>query len=132
MRRQGTQVGFIGIAASKMLELFTDAADFIIDGEPEAAIMRLVNGEHLTGIVKSPAINDLDSLPMPQWDWLTERRRHWHVPFAGRPIGGALPVVASRSCPEFCTYCPHRILASYRSRSVGNILDELSQLEQDR
>jgi radical SAM superfamily enzyme YgiQ (UPF0313 family) len=41
-------------------------------------------------------------------------------------------VLASRSCPEFCTYCPHRILASYRSRSVANILDELSQLATDQ
>jgi radical SAM superfamily enzyme YgiQ (UPF0313 family) len=54
------------------------------------------------------------------------------VPFAGRPSGGALPLLASRSCPEFCTYCPHRIQASHRSRSVGNILDELSLLADTR
>jgi radical SAM superfamily enzyme YgiQ (UPF0313 family) len=48
------------------------------------------------------------------------------MPFAGRPIGGGVPLLASRGCPEFCTYCPHRILAGHRSRSVGNILDELS------
>jgi radical SAM superfamily enzyme YgiQ (UPF0313 family) len=132
MRAQGVRVGFIGLAASKMPHLFEDAADFIIDGEPEAAIIQLAHGERLTGIVKSPPINDLDSLPFPRWDLLTGTRRRWRVPFAGRPIGGSLPVLASRSCPEFCTYCPHRILASYRSRSVGNILDELSQLADER
>jgi anaerobic magnesium-protoporphyrin IX monomethyl ester cyclase len=41
-------------------------------------------------------------------------------------------VLASRSCPEFCTYCPHRIQATYRSRSVANVLDELSYLEDTR
>jgi radical SAM superfamily enzyme YgiQ (UPF0313 family) len=54
------------------------------------------------------------------------------VPFSGRPAGGALPVLASRSCPEFCTYCPHRIQASYRGRSVANILDELQYLQETR
>jgi len=54
--------------------------------------------------------------------------RRFRVPFAGRPVGGSLPVLASRSCPEFCTYCPHRIQSTYRSRSVENILDELSVL----
>src|SRR5204862_6399091 len=39
-----------------------------------------------------------------------------------------LPVLASRSCPEFCTYCPHRILSSYRVRSVASIVSELAWL----
>jgi radical SAM superfamily enzyme YgiQ (UPF0313 family) len=37
-------------------------------------------------------------------------------------------VLASRSCPEFCTYCPHRILTKYRGRSVESIADELEYL----
>src|SRR5689334_9931532 len=32
--------------------------------------------------------------------------------------------MASRGCPEFCTYCPHRILAPHRPRTPGNIADE--------
>ena len=50
------------------------------------------------------------------------------APFAARPFGGGIPLLASRGCPEFCTYCPHRILAGHRSRSVGNIVDELEAL----
>src|SRR5919109_187944 len=44
MRARGTKVGFIGIAASKMPQLFARHADFIINGEPERAIMRLAQG----------------------------------------------------------------------------------------
>ena len=54
------------------------------------------------------------------------------MPFAGRPINGSLPVLASRSCPEFCTYCPHRIQARYRARSVANVLEELQYLQDTR
>ena len=41
------------------------------------------------------------------------------------PSGGSFPLLASRGCPEFCTYCPHRILATYRDRPARNIVDEL-------
>jgi radical SAM superfamily enzyme YgiQ (UPF0313 family) len=128
MRGRGARIGFIGLAASKMPELFTDAADFIVNGEPEDAMNRLVAGEELSGTVESRALPDLDVLPFPRWDLLTGRKRRFTVPFAGRPIGGAFALLASRGCPEFCTYCPHRILAGYRTRSVENIAEELAYL----
>src|SRR5438034_324302 len=68
MRARGVKVGFVGITASKMPELFRDHADFILNGEPEAGVMRLARGEIPTGIVVSEQINDLDSLPFPRWD----------------------------------------------------------------
>ena len=132
MRARGVRVGFIGLAAQMLPELFEASADFIVQGEPESAITHIVSGEIPSGIVASPAVEHLDTLPFPFWDPLVPTRRRVRVPFAGRPVGGALPVLASRSCPEFCTYCPHRIQSSYRSRSVDNILDELTYLEQTR
>jgi len=117
---------------SSDLHLFAGSADFIVNGEPESALQRLFGGETLTGMPLSPQIDDLDSLPFPRWEPLLPSRRRVRVPFAGRPYGGSLPVLASRSCPEFCTYCPHRIQAGYRTRSVTNILDELSSLADSR
>jgi radical SAM superfamily enzyme YgiQ (UPF0313 family) len=131
MRERGTRVGFIGLAAQKLPHLFERDADFIVEGEPEAALRRLMKGEQLSGIVPSPQIDDLDSLPFPLWEPLIGRRRY-RVPLAARSVGGSLPVLASRSCPEFCTYCPHRIQSKYRARSVQNILDELSYLQDTR
>ncbi len=128
MRARGVRVGFVGLAATKMPELFRDHADFIFAGEPEAAFIRLLAGEVLDGIVDSPQIDDLDSLPFPRWDLVSEPRRRLDIPYSGRPAGGGFPLLASRGCPEFCTYCPHRILAGYRSRSVDRILDEIEAL----
>ena len=45
MRAKGVKVGFIGITASKMPELFVDHCDFILNGEPEAGVMRLAHPE---------------------------------------------------------------------------------------
>jgi radical SAM superfamily enzyme YgiQ (UPF0313 family) len=132
MRARGVHVGFIGLASQKLPHLFEEAADFIVDGEPESAMLRMCGGETLHGMVASPQIDRLDSLPFPLWDPFLPPRRRVRVPFAGRSFGGSLPVLASRSCPEFCTYCPHRIQSTYRSRSVTNIVDELSYLEDTR
>src|ERR1700687_6194508 len=59
MRARGVKVGFLGITASKMPDLFSGHADFIFNGEPEAAAMRLAQGEIPSGIVMSEQIDDL-------------------------------------------------------------------------
>jgi radical SAM superfamily enzyme YgiQ (UPF0313 family) len=128
MRARGARVGFVGLTASKMPQLFADHADFIIVGEPEDAFSRLARGERLSGVVPSAEIDDLDTLPFPRWDLMASRRHGRDVPGSVRPLHGGFPLLASRSCPEFCTYCPHRILSTYRSRSVGSIADELEYL----
>ena len=127
MRARGVRVGFVGLAASKMPQLFADHADFVVQGEPEDAVTRLARGETLTGLCDSAPVEDLDSLPFPRWDLL---RIHQHSGFrlSVRPVGGGFPLLSSRSCPEFCTYCPHRILAGYRARSVTGIVDEIETL----
>src|SRR4051794_3400 len=125
-RQRGCRVGFVGLTASKLPELFESHGDFIAIGEPEAAARRLAAGEVLSGRVISDPVQALDSLPFPRWDLIGNMTPGgWPLPFAGRPTSGAIPVLASRGCPEFCTYCPHRILAAYRSRTPLNILDEL-------
>ena len=127
-RARGVRTGFVGLTASKMPELFRGHADFVVIGEPEAAMQRLARGESLAGDCISEPIADLDALPFARWEGSHAIRRSPTLPFTGRPYGGGIPVMASRSCPEFCTYCPHRILAGYRARSVGNIVEELEAL----
>src|SRR5437764_3163298 len=61
MRAQGMKVGFIGITASKMPQLYQDHCDFILNGEPEAGVMRLAQGIVPSGTVISEQINDLDA-----------------------------------------------------------------------
>jgi anaerobic magnesium-protoporphyrin IX monomethyl ester cyclase len=130
IRARGVKVGFIGITASKMPELFAGHCDFILNGEPEAGVMRMAQtGEIPSGNTISEQINDLDSLPFPRWDLVSEHRgKKLGIKWSSRPVGGGYPLLASRGCPEFCTYCPHRILAGYRARSISNIVDEIERL----
>ncbi len=128
-RKRGMRVGFVGLAASKMPELFEPHADFIIQGEPESAMCRLVQGEELEGIYASPPIQDLDALPFPRWDSALSRTslgNGWGI--GTKHFNKCFPILGSRGCTEFCTYCPHRILAGFRPRSINNIVDELELL----
>ncbi|MFN8007987.1 MAG: radical SAM protein [Terriglobia bacterium] len=128
-REKGIRVGFVGLAASKLPQLFQDHADFVIQGEPEAAILRLAAGATLQGLTPSPAIDDLDSIPHARFDLVQKPPDLWQsIGLTDKLGGGSFSLMSSRSCPEFCTYCPHRIQASYRARSVKNIVDELEAL----
>jgi len=122
------RVGFFGAPATHMPELLEGHADFIIKGEPEYAALRMAAGEIPKGFVDSPAIPDLDTLPFPAWH-LFHRKTVLHA--VGRslePVHAAFPILSSRSCPEFCTYCPHRITAPYRSRSPESVVAEIEDI----
>ena len=71
-RRRGLRVGFVGLAASKLPELFEEHADFIIAGEPEAAAARLAEGPLPPPFCPSEPVSNLDRLPFPRWDLLRE------------------------------------------------------------
>jgi radical SAM superfamily enzyme YgiQ (UPF0313 family) len=125
-RRYRMPVGFFGAPATHMPELLQDHADFLIKGEPEQAAMRIAAGEVPSGTLASPAIDDLDSLPFPAWH-LFHGGRH-AVGRSMRKSRHSFPILSSRSCPEFCTYCPHRITAPYRSRSAENVVAEIEEI----
>ena len=120
------RVGFFGTTATHMPELLQDHVDFILKGEPEQAAMRIAAGEVPSGTLASPAIDDLDSLPFPAWHLFNSGRHA--VGRSMRASRHSFPILSSRSCPEFCTYCPHRITAPYRARSAENVVAEIENI----
>jgi len=127
-RRYGTRVGFFGAPATHMPELLENHADFLIKGEPEQAAIRIAAGEIPAGTMPSPATDNLDELPFPAWHLFDQGRVRHAVGRSIRPSNRAFPILSSRSCPEFCTYCPHRITAPYRSRSAENVVAEIEEI----
>ena len=128
-RKKGLYTGFIGLASTFLPQLFAEHANFLIQGEAESAVQRLAEGERLEGACSSPPIEDLDTLPFPRWDLVNSwHRQKYRLPFHHRILGRGLPIMASRSCPEKCEYCPHRLMGSYRCRSAGNVVDEINWL----
>ena len=59
----------IGPFAGHCPEVYADAADCVVCGEPEALIQRIASGEPCPrGIVQSPAIQEMDTFPYPHWE----------------------------------------------------------------
>lgn len=120
--RPDAKLGFIGPFPGFRPDLFKDACDFIITGEPEAAAYDICRKGIPTGIVKSPAIEDLDSLPFPAWDLFPVNEFSYFPAIREKPF---LTILSSRGCTYSCDYCPYPVNFKWAKRSAENVLDEI-------
>ena len=96
--------------------------DAVVVGEGERAVLRVLEGE--TGVLESPLIEDLDSIPFPAWDLvdLSSYRQH----FLDKPI---VHLMTSRGCPHRCAFCSHSVFQTEtRFRSPDNVIAEIHAL----
>ncbi len=120
--RPAAKLGFIGPFPGFRPDLFKDACDFIITGEPEAAAYEICRKGIPSGIVKSPAIEDLDSLPFPAWDLFPVSEFSYFPAIREKPF---LTILSSRGCTYSCDYCPYPVNFKWNRRSAENVLDEI-------
>lgn len=125
LRKAGKTVGFIGPFSSAMPEIFLKECDFVIRGEPEEAAMRISEGMVPKGAVESKFIEDLDTLPFPEWDIFPHGSYSYFPALRERPF---LPILSSRGCVYSCNYCPYLVNYKWRQRSADNVLDEIGYL----
>jgi radical SAM superfamily enzyme YgiQ (UPF0313 family) len=132
-RFPGIKIGFIGAFCGIKPELFLPSCDFVINGEPEKAVMEISQtGIIPAGIVDSAMIDNLDTLPFPEWS-LFSFKKFRYMPYFPKFRHGKnfFPVLSSRSCPYSCKYyCPYTIVThgKYRARSPENVISELEEL----
>ena len=102
-------------------ETYTEEDILRIDG----LIVRKKNGT-LFCTHKRADIEDLDSIPFPDWEGfkLTETCQK----YAKSDNGIVASVVSSRSCPNSCTFCSKTGGKKYRKRSLDNIFAEIDEL----
>lgn len=123
------KIGFIGTLVTVQPELFKDYADFIIKGESEGFFLNY-EGDYrlLKGVIDASYIENLDSLPFPNWSFFNmESFVHYNF-FGRRPV---YPILGSRGCPFSCRYyCAYPIIAGIkvRYRRIDKIIEELKYL----
>ena len=106
--------------------------DFAVIGEGERAFVNLLRdpGSYPDGIVNSPFIEDLDSLPWPARQ-LVEFTDYSLVPdpffIKRKPYAY---IFSSRGCPFQCTFCFAGTMhgKTVRARTAENVLDEIEFL----
>jgi anaerobic magnesium-protoporphyrin IX monomethyl ester cyclase len=110
----------------------TDVFDFIIAGEAEHRLPKLINNiihnielkENIPGIVSNNGIigncsllssdnllDDLNNIPFPSWDKF--------------PKTEIYPIITERGCPYKCVFCSHNSGYQIRSRRIDDIIKEL-------
>lgn len=139
-------VGGPHASALPELTLGKTRADYIIIGEGELSLSQLVDKiedneptENIPGIMcknskgvvaRRPLIEDLDSLPFPDWEGIDPRT------YAKAPHGGLVksfpvaPIISTRGCPFECAFCASPFLweQRIRFRSPENVVDEIEYL----
>lgn len=116
-------LGFIGPFSAVKQDLFQDVSDYIVVGEPEAAMIACAEGKKLEGIVPSEPVSPLDSLPYPDWSIFGDCRFSYFPSLMRRPV---LPIMGSRGCPDKCIYCPYKVqYATFRARKPEAIVAEM-------
>ena len=122
------KVGFYGGMCSANPDIFLEHADFVVKGEIENILGdQPISDFH--GLVDAGYVQNLDSLPFPDWSHI----RSWPRYTKGFRIkrGRIIPISSSRGCPMSCRYyCTYPLVqgVKFRSRSPENIVDEIKYL----
>jgi len=106
MRIKGSWKGKIiagGPHASVSPESIPSFVDHIVIGEGEYALRDIVAGKVKERIIRYPAIENLDELPMPAWDYFAEMPYEWGGNWL--PEAPVFTMNTSRGCPFDCTFC---------------------------
>ena len=121
--------------------------DAVVRGEGELTFKEIVeslkNGRDLSGIKglmykkggkvedggPRPLISDLDSIPFPARHLFKNKK----YTYPDALYKNTAPIITSRGCPGFCTYCnANRIFTrAFRARSAPNVADEIEFLTKD-
>lgn len=114
--------------------------DFVVFGEGEYTLLELINSikeskspENIYGlayrdggniVINKPRelINDIDSLPMPDFDGFPFDKYKPHY-FKGIEI----PVITARGCPNRCVFCYQPMGHNVRTRSFHLVVDEIER-----
>ncbi len=122
-----------GTHASLFPDEMLKVSDCVVVGEGEPVICDIVENRR-KGIVRSERITDLDSLPMPAWDLMTEDMKKINEARKDSPFHMRFPIahiITSRGCPNECTFCAVKTIweRQWIKRSPKKILDEIIYLQ---
>jgi len=127
IRRDAPEVRIVfgGVHATFLPHEALEHGDVVVRGEGENVIEAIARGDVTEGIVDSPPLEDLDSIPALKhelmWDFekllFQFRQRRYYQ----------LPVMTSRGCPHGCTFCSVTRMfgRKVRRQSVGKVYSDL-------
>ena len=106
-----------GVHASLLPQEALEFARQVVTGEAENVIIDVVEGRRKEAIVVGGPVEDLDSLPNPDFSLIKGYRIYPQI----------MPISTSRGCPFDCSFCSVTKMfgRKYRFRSAENIMIEM-------
>ncbi|HIJ54517.1 MAG TPA: B12-binding domain-containing radical SAM protein [Deltaproteobacteria bacterium] len=127
IRRQnpGTPIIIGGPHASALPEsVLADGFDYVVVGEGENAIRKIVEGDKARGIIMAEPPDDLDALPLPARD-LIDILSYSPAMQADK----VTTLISSRGCPFKCAFCCKKVFSpKLRFRSPENVMTEIEDI----
>ena len=102
-----------------------DYVDYIVIGEGEISVPKILQGEIKDRIVVGTEVNDLDSLPMLSWEEFIYLPYDWkHSWFDTFPLYTSN---TSRGCPFNCSFCSVKSIwgKTYRYMSAERVVNDI-------
>ncbi|KMQ52517.1 radical SAM domain protein [Chitinispirillum alkaliphilum] len=105
-----------GIHPSMLPDTLKNDFDCVVCGEGEMVLNNLLSDKSIKGVVQGRKVEDLDSLPIPDYSLIE-----------GNPKLSIWPVMTSRGCPHSCNFCSVTKMfgQSYRAQSPQRVLEEI-------
>ena len=130
LKGKGFYVGVYGTFASALPEFFLSDTDFVIRGEAEAGILKIISDGKLSkGVLDVQPVENLDGLPYPDWSLFPVKKYSYSPALNKKPV---LVMLSSRGCPySCCFYCPYPSNSGKKARfrSVENVVAEMEYLK---
>jgi len=122
-----TMVG--GPHAIELPETLTDFFDFVVCGEGEIAALDIIEGRcKEKGVVKKDNIDDINSLPMPDFRHFINHPYNWELEMFDNDIKPVITINSTRGCPFACMFCGVAN-TKFRGISAPNLVNYISDLK---
>jgi len=131
LRKKGLWEGKIivgGPHTSVALGTIPEYVDYVVQGEGERAILKIINGEVEGRVIGEERIRDLDSLPFQPWDIFNSLPYDYTCPWLD--IQPVFTMNTSRGCPFHCAFCSVDSIwgGRYTFFSADRIVSEIEYL----
>jgi len=117
-----------GPHTSVAINTIPEFVDYIVQGEGEKAILKIINGEAKEKIVKEERINNLDLIPFQPWDIFN--KLPYDYTCLWMDIKPVYTMNTSRGCPFNCAFCSVGAIwgNKYTYFSADRIISEIEYL----
>jgi len=131
LRKKNLWKGKIAVGGphtSVALNTIPKFVDYVVQGEGEKAIIKIVSGKVKKRIIKEKRVKNLDSLPFQPWDIFSKLPYDYTCPWMD--IKPVFTMNTSRGCPFNCAFCSVGSIwgRGYTFFSADRIIAEIKHL----